>query len=959
MTRQEKLDAFARKKGYPSYFKYRDAQAKAAGFKSYSDFRRKSRRPGSGVTEITKRPAGLRPPPPTILQRVAAIQDRPRRLRLSYRETAGTTTEIAVRMARITDTRLKTSANADAAVRTINGMISQLDEQAKDYFGHDFPSLFMEGARSANPNFKPGLEDAKAIKPIGDRGLRDLLDANQHARRVAPKTIHDILKAGETEGLAKATSKPFTGKVYKNGARYSFESYADIVLDATAARAYNTGTIRGGISAGVSIFEVVDGEKCGWTSHADPEKAHGKLVTADEALAFPIAHPHCVRQFIPRPDLDEGDPDLKRSMASRVASFAKSSAKSTAKASALNIAIHLASDVRVRQAAAKVALSTSQEFQRYKTNVERLVALYNYARRTQVASLGNVTDLATRMPAEASVGSMIKDVTSYIDDFMAGEEVPAHVRYIMGVEEQAERKVVGDRFERFVEFSDKWTEANPPSVGDYVTHLVKTDIADSFYGWLGPITSQGKFMRMTFPDIGGVGGGIGERPIRITADLKNLARVSTTSIKNRGLVNHVNLNPNGLLRFGFTKDPETKFITPTFRIVPPGPLHISTRMNRGVKGNITSLSGEVGLLTRAPLVHGVSLKFNLNLRKLGLTNLKDIKDMDPLDLLKFDKEDLRMVSLFADLRIRGFNILEIAKTVRLPWEDAEKLWHLSNKYIGEQIQEELAAKYRRARFYVVRPGGQSPPKSSLRARLLPPPPSKAAVAKAKRTAEEIKIARSATLKELSARKIAATRQITTSERKRVSDMVKTLGVRNTIVEMRTVPQIFEGGSERIFTWAEIGARMNMSESQAKKIFQNSAHFEPPFRTVNTIRPKIRKPGVSLPKQKVPPKPFKPVVFKPNRPPIWVERKRPFPVEKPVAKPPADLRDLAQQRRRKYLGLGPKEQDRITQMVGARGVAGTIVHLRDQEGLEWDQIAARLHESEAVVKRLYEQRKKER
>lgn len=937
MTRQEKLDAFARKHGYPTYFKYRDAQAKAAGFKSYSDFRRSRR---SGVGARSTRPTSLHPAPPSVLQRVAAVQDRPRRLRLSYRETAGTTTEIAVRMAQITDTRLKTRANADAAIRTINGMLSGLDEEAKDYFGHDFSDLFMEGARTANPEFKPGLEDAKAIKPIGDRGLRDLLDANQHARRTTPKVIEDLLKGGETVGLDKARNKPFTGKVYKNGARYSFESYADTVLSATAARAYNTGTIRGALSKGISVFEVSDGEGCGWSSHNDPEQANGKLVTADEALAFPIAHPHCVRQFIPRPDLGSGDKDLLDRMASRAASFLKSSAKATVKASALNIAIHLASDVKVRQAAARVALSVSQEFQMYKTNLERLVALYNYARKTHVASLGNVTDLATRLPPEASFRSMVGDVTSYIEDFMAGEDVPAHVKYIMGVEEKAERKVVGDRFERFVEFTDKWDQAHPPSVGDYVSHLVKTDVADSFYGWLGPITSQSKFMRMTFPDIGGVGGGIGERPIRITTDVWNLARVTRTSIKDRGVLNHVSLNPNGLLRFGFTKDPETKFITPTFRVVPPGPLHVSTRLNRGVKGNITSLSGEIGLLTRAPLIHGVSAKFNINLRNLGLNTLKDIIGMDPNKLLNFTKEDLRMVSLFADLRIRGFNILEIAKTMRLPWEDAEKLWHLSNKYIGEQLQEELAAKYRRARFYVVRPGGEAPPITHLRDRLFPPEVKKA-----------VKKAQSASFKDVRARRLVEEARMTIGERERTAELVRTLGIRNTIIHFRNVPQ---PDLERTLTWTEVAVRMNMSENQAKKIFQNPAHFEPPFKTVKTITPKVRKPGVSMPHERVVPKPFKPTVFKPNRPPVVIPE-----VKVPKPKPPADLRDLAQARLRKYLGLGPAEQERITRMVGAKGVPGTIAHLRDQENMQWDQIAARLHESDTVVQRLYEQRKKKR
>ncbi len=42
---------------------------------------------------------------------------------------------------------------------------------------------------------------------------------------------------------------------------------------------------------------VSDGRDCGWRSHRDTEKANGKVVTVDEALAHPSAHPRCQRRF--------------------------------------------------------------------------------------------------------------------------------------------------------------------------------------------------------------------------------------------------------------------------------------------------------------------------------------------------------------------------------------------------------------------------------------------------------------------------------------------------------------------------------------------------------------------------------------------------------------------------------------------------------------------------------------
>ncbi len=52
--------------------------------------------------------------------------------------------------------------------------------------------------------------------------------------------------------------------------------------------------------AGVEVtIRVADGDGCGWTSHDDPQKADGMMVTVDEFDANPIAHPNCIRAPIP------------------------------------------------------------------------------------------------------------------------------------------------------------------------------------------------------------------------------------------------------------------------------------------------------------------------------------------------------------------------------------------------------------------------------------------------------------------------------------------------------------------------------------------------------------------------------------------------------------------------------------------------------------------------------------
>jgi hypothetical protein len=51
--------------------------------------------------------------------------------------------------------------------------------------------------------------------------------------------------------------------------------------------------------AGVSQVRVSDGEGCGWRYHNDPDKADRTLRTLWSARAYPIAHPNCVRHFMP------------------------------------------------------------------------------------------------------------------------------------------------------------------------------------------------------------------------------------------------------------------------------------------------------------------------------------------------------------------------------------------------------------------------------------------------------------------------------------------------------------------------------------------------------------------------------------------------------------------------------------------------------------------------------------
>jgi len=68
--------------------------------------------------------------------------------------------------------------------------------------------------------------------------------------------------------------------------------------------AYTRGSRMGWKDSGrVSKVRVFDGDGCGWSSHADSDKANGSIRDLDEIDGHELAHPNCVRSFAPVIDL--------------------------------------------------------------------------------------------------------------------------------------------------------------------------------------------------------------------------------------------------------------------------------------------------------------------------------------------------------------------------------------------------------------------------------------------------------------------------------------------------------------------------------------------------------------------------------------------------------------------------------------------------------------------------------
>lgn len=91
---------------------------------------------------------------------------------------------------------------------------------------------------------------------------------------------------------------------YADGRKVGLPQYTDMLLRTKTAEAYQAGILDLGEENGWQWWELMDGPDCGLTSHDDPVKANGMIVTLDVARAHPSSHPNCLRASSPRPDIE-------------------------------------------------------------------------------------------------------------------------------------------------------------------------------------------------------------------------------------------------------------------------------------------------------------------------------------------------------------------------------------------------------------------------------------------------------------------------------------------------------------------------------------------------------------------------------------------------------------------------------------------------------------------------------
>ncbi|MDJ0464990.1 hypothetical protein [Streptomyces sp. H27-C3] len=129
------------------------------------------------------------------------------------------------------------------------------------------------------------------------------------------RAVAAAARAPELTVAAELAARHSLGTVtYANDAAHPATSWARAAFTAQSVTAANAGALTATTAdLHARWVQVTDGPECGWTSHPELDRAHDTLRSAEEAAAYPIAHPGCLRMFIPRPDLntaaiEEGQP---------------------------------------------------------------------------------------------------------------------------------------------------------------------------------------------------------------------------------------------------------------------------------------------------------------------------------------------------------------------------------------------------------------------------------------------------------------------------------------------------------------------------------------------------------------------------------------------------------------------------------------------------------------------------
>lgn len=206
--------------------------------------------------------------------------------------------------------------------RRIGSILKDLDARTLEWTTNTLPQSYAAGAtlgaQQAGGEFIWSLIHEEAVQNLVDRTYNDLLEATRFTNKTTKALVRSVVRDQALQKMIQGRTAVDAGRrvtqilerkgihsvVYRDGTKHGLREYGQMTIRTVSATAYNEGTLNAAHSLGVTYWECFDGPGCGWTAHGSGEEANGKIVTRDEARAWPISHPNCRRSFGARPDLE-------------------------------------------------------------------------------------------------------------------------------------------------------------------------------------------------------------------------------------------------------------------------------------------------------------------------------------------------------------------------------------------------------------------------------------------------------------------------------------------------------------------------------------------------------------------------------------------------------------------------------------------------------------------------------
>lgn len=624
---------------------------------------------------------------------------------------------------------------------TVRRRMMALNRETQAYFRTRFDDIYLAGARSIDPASVIGPAERRFLARLNtDEYLKlrraqenvvreskrftemvwnDRVDRRKklgikytHVDFTKAKPLPDNLKGLTPQGIARLLAKGSSqgvdntertirlrgikaavfnpGQGHSIGKKYKLNDYGGMVLRTNANRAYNMGVLNALKKKGVEFVNVSDGPECGWSYHEDGDLANGKVVTIDEANAFPIAHPNCRRTFAPATPQDADRERERRGQAKEgkqkktnaerakkaITTAALFSGGILAAAEATNLAEFgitrfVASDA-FNNLIERQALRAFQGDTTSRWFVERLSSFQSAFTPGQGA-LASVSPIypggpinLPSLPLFDTIRYFADGAASYVGQTTGITRIPENVKHALGVADDAIEERLNERFQAFYHAAKR--AAMSEDVGDNLRNVI--DMEAKRRGAFERIFNEGQQKVLTSWSRWGP---------RIRVDANEFLRFKGTFTKT-GPIYSGAVNAAGQVR-GVVKMYQDGLIGGHISALPKN-------IANGIFRAIVEIDEQGHLVGNLRLVPGGPLRLRLEFITDNVTqDLRDFR-ISPLGALgntveqfkkfKFDRAVLEM-------RIFNQSVFEIAGNLRLPVEDIRRAIRAA-KEVGDVVE---------------------------------------------------------------------------------------------------------------------------------------------------------------------------------------------------------------------------------------------------------------------------------